>query len=120
MYTFEKKILNYYQSVWRKKTIPRQNYYKGNEIAYTITSFIEKENPICIFIYIFCCYNRTEYWEGGILPKIGQFGATLISLYNPEVLNSVVFALNMTHAHLRVDEVQRNQGLPKKGRLHIV
>jgi hypothetical protein len=47
-----------------------------------------------------------SYWEGGILPKIGQFGSTLISLYNPEVLNTVVFGVNMTHAHLRVDEVR--------------
>ena len=51
-------------------------------------------------------FYSTEYWEGGILPKIGQFGSTLISLYNPEVLNSVVFGVNMTHAHLRVDEVE--------------
>jgi hypothetical protein len=54
---------------------------------------------------MFLMFHRESYWEGGILPKIGQFGSTLISLYNPEVLNTVVFGVNMTHAHLRVDEV---------------
>jgi hypothetical protein len=51
-------------------------------------------------------FFRGSYWEGGILPNIGQFGSTLIALYNPEVLNTVVFGVNMTHAHLRVDEVR--------------
>jgi hypothetical protein len=59
----------------------------------------------CLYVMMFLMFHRESYWEGGILPKIGQFGSTLISLYNPEVLNTVVFGVNMTHAHLRVDEV---------------
>jgi hypothetical protein len=60
---------------------------------------------LLLWIYKRCLFSGS-YWEGGILPNIGQFGSTLISLYNPEVLNTVVFGVNMTHAHLRVDEVR--------------
>jgi hypothetical protein len=54
---------------------------------------------------IMLVFSSGAYWEGGILPHIGQFGSTLISLYNPEILATVALGVNMTHAHLRVDEV---------------
>ncbi len=85
-----------------------------------LLTFSQNDNT---FIYTFF---RESYWEGGILPKIGQFGSTLISLYNPEVLNTVVFGVNMTHAHLRLDEVgaKKLQMLYVQGRtnchLHIL
>jgi len=44
------------------------------------------------------------YWVGGILPNIGQFGSTLISMYSPEVLNTAVFGISGTHAHFRHQE----------------
>ena len=36
---------------------------------------------------------------------IGQFGCTLISMYSPEVLNTAVFGLKITHAHFNHKEV---------------
>jgi hypothetical protein len=64
------------------------------------------KNKIALLMHLYKLPFSGEYWEGGILPKIGQFGSTLISLYNPEVLNTVIFGVNMTHAHLRVDQVR--------------
>merc|ERR1712241_665752 len=43
--------------------------------------------------------DTDEYWVGGILPKTGQFGSSLISMYSPEVLNTAVWGLKITHAH---------------------
>jgi len=97
----------------------------------TVFSFNNLNMKKHFFVYLFCftdyllhkpanfwmlwmliiMFHRESYWEGGILPKIGQFGSTLISLYNPEVLNTVVFGVNMTHAHLRVDEVGQSTSI---------
>jgi len=48
--------------------------------------------------------HNDEYWVGGILPKTGQFGSTLISMYSPEVLNTAVWGLKITHAHFNYKE----------------
>ncbi|XP_023329813.1 uncharacterized protein LOC111702378 [Eurytemora carolleeae] len=47
--------------------------------------------------------TQEDMWVGGILPKVGQFGSTLISMYSPEVLATAVFGIKTTHAHFRQD-----------------
>ena len=36
---------------------------------------------------------------------LGQFGSSLISIYSPEVLNTAIFGLRITHAHFNHKEV---------------
>ena len=48
-----------------------------------------------------------------MLPKVLQFGTTVLSLHNPDALPITVFRLDMTHAHLRTslyDEVLNEIG----------
>ena len=43
--------------------------------------------------------KHNPYWEGGILPKIGQHQNTLIAIYNPALLDNLAFDTSATHAH---------------------
>ncbi len=45
-----------------------------------------------------------KYWIAGVLPRVLQFGVTVIAMYNPEDLVEFVFRkMNMTHAHFKWD-----------------
>jgi hypothetical protein len=41
-----------------------------------------------------------DYWAAGVLPRIGQHRNTLVALYAPSLLESLVFNTSITHAHL--------------------
>ncbi len=56
--------------------------------------------------------HKDLYWISGVLPKVMQFGATVIAMHNPEDLVAHVFQdMNMTHAHFNwdiMDEIDAN------------
>ena len=44
-----------------------------------------------------------DNWGSGILPRLGQHKNTLIALYSPALLDSLVFNTTITHAHFYRD-----------------
>ena len=39
------------------------------------------------------------YWGAGLLPRLGQYKNTLLALYAPTLLETLVFNAPLTHAH---------------------
>lgn len=49
--------------------------------------------------------HKSDYWVMGIHPKAAQYKSTLISLHNPDVLATLIFSLDRTHANFRRSEM---------------
>ena len=44
-----------------------------------------------------------DNWGSGILPRLGQHKNTLVALYSPALIDSLVFNTTTTHAHFYRD-----------------
>ena len=44
-----------------------------------------------------------DHWGPGILPRLGQHKNTLMALYSPALIESLVFNTTATHAHFYKD-----------------
>ena len=52
--------------------------------------------------------HNGKYWQSGAMPRVLQFGTTVIAMHNPHDMLTFVFDLNMTHVHFNkaaMDEV---------------
>ncbi len=48
--------------------------------------------------------HNDAYWVSGVIPRVLQFGSTVIAMHNPEDLVEFAFRnMNMTHAHFKWD-----------------
>lgn len=91
-------------------------YMAGQQHAWQATLDIYRHGMV------FTTQPTTDNWVGGILPKVGQVGTTLLALYSPEVLTTLAFSVNMTHAHFRkadYDEYEETEDIGEGSRWFI-
>ena len=43
--------------------------------------------------------HNGKYWQSGAIPRMLQFGTTVVAMHNPHDILDAIFNLNMTHAH---------------------